>query len=140
MRVRVRVRMRVRSRVRCRRRVKVRVWGRMRVVVRVRVTVDPSLPMGQRGLRWWVKWGKDSTVSPPVGNDVGGVCGNRSSPHYNGGANESRRGDDQGSFVEGNISAGRGCWTRVPIVSGRVVARDGASSRSERANKARDTR
>jgi hypothetical protein len=138
MRVRVRVRMRVRSRVRCRRRVKVRVWGRMRVVVRVRVTVDPSLPMGQRGLRWWVKWGKDSTVSPPVGNDVGGVCGNRSSPHYNGGANDSGRGGDRGPAFR--RSAGRGCWTRVPIVGGRVVARDGASSRSERASEARDTR
>ena len=104
------------------------------------VTVDPSLPMGQRGLRWWVKWGKDSTVYPPVGNDVRGVCGNRSSPHYNGGANKSRRGDDQGPFTEGKRSAGRGCWTRVPIVGERVVARVGASSRSERANGAGDTR
>ena len=45
-RVKVRVRVRVRDRVRCRGRVK----------VRVRVTVDSSLPMGQRGLRWWGKW------------------------------------------------------------------------------------
>ena len=31
------------------------------------VTVDPSRPMGQRVLRWVGKWGRDSTVSPPVG-------------------------------------------------------------------------
>ena len=36
------------------------------------VTVDPSRPMGRRGLRWWGKWGRDSTVSsPPVGIFVG---------------------------------------------------------------------
>jgi hypothetical protein len=36
------------------------------------VTFDPSRPMGQRGLRWWKKWGRDSTVSPPVGMFRGG--------------------------------------------------------------------
>jgi hypothetical protein len=30
------------------------------------VTVDPSRPMGRRGLRWWGKWGRDSTVSTPL--------------------------------------------------------------------------
>jgi hypothetical protein len=63
----------------------------MRVVGRVKVTVDPSIPMGQRGLRWWGKWGRDSTVSPPVGNFVGGVS-MRSPPTWNGGGNGSGRG------------------------------------------------
>jgi len=33
--------------------VRVRGWGIRRRVMGGRITVDPSLPMGQRGVRWW---------------------------------------------------------------------------------------
>jgi hypothetical protein len=36
-------------------------------------TGDPSTPMGRRELRWWGRGGRDSTVSPPVDNGVGGI-------------------------------------------------------------------
>ena len=36
------------------------------------MTWDPSLPMGQRGVRWWER-GERSKVSPLVGNFVGGI-------------------------------------------------------------------
>ena len=38
------------------------------------ITGDPSPPMGQRGLRWWGRGGRDCTVSPPVGDGVGEIC------------------------------------------------------------------
>ncbi len=38
------------------------------------ITWDLSLPMGQRGLRWWEQRGRDSTISPLVGNGVGRIC------------------------------------------------------------------
>ncbi len=72
--------------------------------------------MGQRGLQWWGKWGKDSTVSPPVGNDVGV---------------RTRVGEEAirvRSFAD-RWDDGAG---PVLIVGGRVVARDDASSGSER--------
>ena len=38
------------------------------------ITGDPPPPMGQRGLRWWGRGGRDCTVSPPVGDGVGEIC------------------------------------------------------------------
>ena len=78
--------------------------------MRVRVTVDPSLPMGQRGLRRWGKW-----VRTRVGEEVIRVR----------------------SFAD---RRDEGAGPASPIVGERVVARVGASSRSERANGAGDTR
>ena len=47
--------------------------GRMRVMGRRGgITVDPSLPMGQRGLRWWGK-GERCRGSPLVGDFVGRI-------------------------------------------------------------------
>ncbi len=37
------------------------------------VTVDPCPFMGRREWKWWRQGGRDSTVSPPVGNGVGGI-------------------------------------------------------------------
>ena len=46
----------------------VRGWARGKVRRRVKrgrgKTVDPSRPMGQRGVRWWGRGGRDSTVYP----------------------------------------------------------------------------
>ena len=38
------------------------------------ITGDPSPPMGQRGLRWWGRGGRDCTVAPPVGDGVKEIC------------------------------------------------------------------
>jgi hypothetical protein len=38
------------------------------------VNVYPCPLMGRREWRWWERGGRDSTVSPPVGNGVGRIC------------------------------------------------------------------
>ena len=44
--------------------------GMRRRVIGGRITVDPSLPMGQRGVQWWER---GERISPPVGNFVGRI-------------------------------------------------------------------
>jgi hypothetical protein len=68
--------------------------------------------------------GRDSTVSPPVCNCVGGVS--MRSPPLGMGVRTAVDEDALGcgSLSGENKSAGRGCGTRVPSVGGRVVAGD----------------
>jgi hypothetical protein len=79
------------------------------------VTVDPSCPMGQRGLRWVGKWGRDFTVSPPVGTFVERIYGGTSqrSPLVS-----------PSTYIGGGDRGGRwGRWRRQLWVRGRLWGR-----------------
>ena len=79
--------------------------GGMRVLGgRGGITVDPSLPMSQRGLRWWER-GERCRVSPLVGYIVGRIherTSQRWSPLV-----------PPPTYIEGGDNSGRGwCWGR----------------------------
>ena len=84
--------------------VRVRGRGRKRRVLRGGggITVDPSLPMGRRGLRWWDIGGRGSKISPPVGSFVGRIHEGTSpwSPLV-----------PPPTYIEGGDNSGRG-WCR----------------------------
>jgi hypothetical protein len=55
--------------------------------VEISVGLPGTLPLPWVGGRWWGRGGRDSTISPPVGNGVGGIRARdsvdplRASPH-----------------------------------------------------------
>ena len=74
--------------------------GRGRVLgERGGITVDPSLPMGQRGVQWWER---GERISPPVGGFVGRILEGTSqwSPLV-----------PPPTYIEGGDNSGRG-WCR----------------------------
>ena len=112
--------------------------GMWRRVIVGRITVDPSLPMGQRGLRWWER-GERCIVSPLVGDFVGRNherTSHRSPlvppPTYIEGGDNSGRGRSRrrwverrlGGLVEGPSSSSDGCWASLWDGVGRRARAD----------------
>ena len=103
------------------------------------ITVDPSLPMGQRGLRWWAMGERWRPAISPVGDFVGRIH-ERTSPrsplvppptYIEGGDNGGRgrcgrRGVERrrGGLVEGPRSSGDGCWASLWYGVGRRARAD----------------
>ena len=103
------------------------------------ITGDPSLPMGQRGLRWWAMGERWRPAISPVGDFVGRIH-ERTSPrsplvppptYIEGGDNGGRgrcrrRGVERrrGGLVEGPSSSGDGCWVSLWDGVGRRARAD----------------